>query len=119
MSSGMAVLALLNHIATIILFGTGLAAHGRSPGPISALCIPPIARRFAQRFVMAACFIRELYQSLKVPINLPKFTQNEHIAGRQYRRQQHRYANGNQQVGHLSLSGQSRPKRTHYLTTAQ
>jgi hypothetical protein len=43
---------------------------------------------------MAACFIRELYQSLKVPINLPKFAQNEHIAGRQYERQQHRYANG-------------------------
>jgi hypothetical protein len=43
---------------------------------------------------MAACFIRELYQSLKVSVNQPKFAQNERIAGRQYRRQQHRYANG-------------------------
>jgi hypothetical protein len=31
MSSGMAVLALLNHIATIILFGTRLAAHTATP----------------------------------------------------------------------------------------
>jgi hypothetical protein len=50
--------------------------------------------RSAQGFVMAARFIRELYQSLKVRIDLPKFAQNERIAGRQYKRQQHRYANG-------------------------
>ena len=50
--------------------------------PVGILCIPPnITWRFVQAFVMAACSSHELYQLLKIRIDLPKFAQHERIAG--------------------------------------